>query len=167
MTRCTLSFSVKLATSDADLHDACVVRAQGYGHHLPHAREQFSRPDAQDRHRATAVVLCHDKQTGNPIGTLRIQRNCSGPLQLESSLILPRWLAEQSKAEITRLAVARGADPLTRLMLMKASYLYCLAAQVRWMVIGARCDSGTCWARTTGCRCSTPAGCRTASSPST
>lgn len=141
MTQSVLSFSVRLATSEADLRDACAVRAHGYGHHLPHAREQFAQPDAQDRHRAAAIVLCHDKATGAPTGTLRIQRSCSGPLQLESSVILPRWLADQPKAELTRLAVTRGADPLTRLMLMKASYLYCLASQVRWMVIGARSDA--------------------------
>jgi hypothetical protein len=141
MTKSVLNFSVRLCRGDADLRDACAVRAQAYGHHLPQVRQQFAQPDAQDRHRATAIVLCHDKPSGAPTGTLRIQRNCQGPLQLEGSLILPRWLADQPKAELTRLAVTRGADPLTRLMLMKASYLYCLASQVRWMVIGARCDA--------------------------
>ena len=141
MTKSTLGFSVQLATNDADLRDACEVRAQAYGHHLPQVRQQFAEPDAQDRHRATAIVLCRDKQSDQPTGTLRIQRSTCTPLQLESSVILPRWLAEQPKAELTRLAVTRGADALTRLMLMKASYLYCLANQVRWMVIGARSDA--------------------------
>jgi len=30
------------------------------------------------------------------------------------------------------------ADPLVKLSLMKASYLFCMATQIRWMVIGAR-----------------------------
>jgi hypothetical protein len=63
------------------------------------------------------------------------------PLQLEGSVILPRWLADEPRAELTRLAVMPGADPQTRLILMKAAYLYCLASQVRWMVIGARSNA--------------------------
>jgi hypothetical protein len=136
-----LSFTVRLAMTDADIRAACKVRSQAYGHHLPGVRQQFAQPDAQDRHRATAVILCRDKQSGQAEGTLRIQRSSHGPLQLESSMILPRWLAEQPRAELTRLAVMRGADALTRLTLMKASYLYCLANQMRWMVIGARSEA--------------------------
>ena len=141
MTLAQLSFTVQLAMTDADIRAACKVRSQAYGHHLPQVKQQFAQPDAQDRHRATAIVLCRDKHTGQATGTLRIQRSSHGPLQLENSMILPRWLAEQPRAELTRLAVTRGADAVTRLTLMKASYLYCLANQVRWMVIGARSEA--------------------------
>src|SRR5690349_815421 len=34
-----------------------------------------------------------------------------------------------------------AGDPLVKLCLMKASYLFCLATQVRWMVIGARSEA--------------------------
>ena len=44
----------------------------------------------------------------------------------------------KSRAQISRLAVLAGADPRTKLSLMKACYQYCLATGVRWMVIGAR-----------------------------
>lgn len=141
MTLAKLSFTVRLALTDADIRAACKVRSQAYGHHLPGVRQQFAQPDAQDRHRGTAIVLCRDKQDGQAVGTLRIQRSSLGPLQLEHNMILPRWLADQPRAELTRLAVMRGADSLTRLALMKASYLYCLANQVRWMVIGARSEA--------------------------
>lgn len=142
MTQALLSFTVQLAMTESDVRAACRVRAEAYGHHLPQVRQQFAVPDAQDRLRTTAVILCRDKGSDDPIGTLRIQRSTpQQPLQLEHSTDLPAWLSGQPRAELTRLAVMQGADKLTRLMLMKASYLYCLANQVRWMVIGARCEA--------------------------
>lgn len=141
MPTCHLSFDVRVATTLSELREACAVRAQAYGRHLPQMLDLLAEPDALDRQRCSASLLCRDKASGVPIGTARIQRNTQGPLQLEASLILPRWLADQPKAEITRLAVMPGADAQTRLMLMKAGYLYCLASQVRWMVIGARSDA--------------------------
>lgn len=136
-----LGFTIGLVRGESALRAACVVRAQGYGHHLPELGGQLGEPDAQDRQRGCAVLLCRDKADGRPTGTARIQRTMSGLLQLEHSVILPRELAEQPRAEITRLAVAPGADALTRLALMKAAYLHCLASQVRWMVIGARSEA--------------------------
>ena len=134
----TLGFTLRLATSTADLQEACAVRAQAYGHHLPELGSRLAEPDALDHAEGTAVFLCRDKASGCGIGTLRIQSSAFGPLLLERSLDLPATLAAMPRAEITRLAVLPGADPLAKLCLMKASYLYCLASQQRWMVIGAR-----------------------------
>ena len=47
-------------------------------------------------------------------------------------------MRSDTRAEITRLSAVAGADPLVKLCLMKASYLFCMATQIRWMVIGAR-----------------------------
>jgi len=134
----TLSFSVQLATSREDIREACLVRAASYGHHLPELGERFAQAEALDHAEGTAIVLCRDKQTGRGVGTARFQLSAFGPLMLENSLILPEHLSSAPRAEITRLAVVAGADPLIKLCLMKASYLYCMAAQQRWMVIGAR-----------------------------
>lgn len=136
-----LSFTVRLARHHGDLADACRLRSEAYGRHLPHLTQPLARPDGLDGQPGSAIVIGRDKASGRPIGTLRIQRNQHAPLLLESSVILPRRLAERSRAEITRLAVAPGADARTRLALMKAAYLYCLASQVRWLVIGARSDA--------------------------
>jgi hypothetical protein len=141
MTTSHLTFSVSLAATAADLQDVCGVRACAYGHHLPDMQETLAVPDAVDGRRGTAILVCRDKATGAATGTARIQRNVAMPLQLEGSVILPRWLADEPRAELTRLAVMPGADPQTRLILMKAAYLYCLASQVRWMVIGARSNA--------------------------
>ena len=67
-----------------------------------------------------------------------VQTNAGGPLLIEHSVSVPDAIRADSKAEITRLSAVAGADPLVKICLMKAGSLYCVAAQVRWMVIGAR-----------------------------
>ncbi len=138
MNSCVLEFTLHPVSSQEDLLAACSVRAQAYGHHLPELAERLAVPDETDRHPDTTVFLCRDKAGGQPTGTMRVQTSVHGPLMLEQSVELPPWLAGQARAEITRLAVRVGADPLTRLCLMKASYLFCMAHRVRQMVIGAR-----------------------------
>lgn len=137
----SLSFTVRLATSVNDLRDACTVRAAAYGRHVPQLRSTLAVPDAIDTQRDSAVILCRDKSSGAAVGTLRLQRASTGAIQLEHSVDLPDRYRNRPRAELTRLAVWPGADAQVRLMLMKASYLWCLASQVRWMVIGARSDA--------------------------
>lgn len=138
MSSCTLGFVLQPVASHEDLLDACAVRAQAYGHHVPELGQCLAEPDALDLDAGTEVFLCRDKASGRAVGTMRIQTSHAGPLMMERSVALPHWLALTPRAEITRLAVGTGADPLTKLCLMKASYLYCVAKQVQWMVIGAR-----------------------------
>jgi hypothetical protein len=138
MSVCTLGFTLRLATSHQDLLDACAVRVQAYGHHLPEMARRLAEPDELDLRDGTAVFICRSKAGGPATGTMRIQTNYRGALMMESSFALPGWLASAPRAEVTRLAVRVGADPLTKLCLMKASYLYCMAQRVHWMVIGAR-----------------------------
>lgn len=138
MSSCTLGFALQPAASHDDLLDACAVRAQAYGHHLPELVARLAEPDALDQAPGTTVFLCRDKANGRATGTMRIQTSHTGALMMEQSVTLPDWLAAVPRAEITRLAVSVGADPLTKLCLMKASYLFCVAQQVQWMVIGAR-----------------------------
>jgi hypothetical protein len=133
-----LGFTLQLVSSTEDLLDACAVRAQAYGHHLPEMGSKLAEPDELDFAPGTAVFLCRAKADGRATGTMRIQSSASGPLLMESSLSLPTWLRDVSRVEITRLAVRVGADPLTRLSLWKASYQFCIANQLNWMVIGAR-----------------------------
>lgn len=134
----TLNFTLQVARNERDLQDACAVRAAAYGHHLPELRQAFAQPDALDRHPATVVLLCRDKATGQATGTARIQSSHAGRLLIEHSLPLPPALATRPRAEITRLSVTAGADPLTKIALMKASYLFCRAEGIDHLVIGAR-----------------------------
>jgi hypothetical protein len=138
METASLGFLVRLANSDDDFCDACQVRAIAYGHHDPEMGPKFGDIEMFDKAEGTVVLLCRDRSTGECVGTLRIQVSGFGPLTIESSLNLPPWLASRPRAQISRLAVVAGASSVVKLLLMKASYQYCLATQVRWMVIGAR-----------------------------
>jgi len=134
----TLSFGVRPIASDWALADACTVRAKCYGHHLPALKDTYAAPDPMDESGSCTSFLAFDKLSGAPLGTVRVQLSTLGPLMLESSYEVPEWMAPRTRAELTRLSVLPGADPLVRLMLWKAGYYYCLANQIQCMVIGAR-----------------------------
>lgn len=136
----SLSFRLRVAHDHEDLQQACAVRRAGYGHHLPDLADGLLEPDLQDGDPSTVILLCHDKLTGQAIGTARIQVTTrgSGRLPIEQCVELPEAMRMQGRAEITRLSAVPGADPRVRLALWKAGYLYCLATQARWLLIGAR-----------------------------
>lgn len=119
-----------------------MVRADGYSRHLPSQEATFfALRDSWDGNPSTTILLCRDKASGVAIGTLRISRDTEVspmPLVIDDGVLLPSWIATQSRAEITRFAVSQTAHQETRLILMKASYAYCIANRVRWMVVGAR-----------------------------
>jgi hypothetical protein len=108
---------------------------------VPHLRAPFAEPDDLDWSPDTTVFLAVDKDSGAAVGTARLVTNARRPLQIEQSAVLPEPLSDRVLAEVTRLSVLPGHDdPRVKLGLMKATYLYCIARQVHWMVIGARSD---------------------------
>lgn len=134
----SLTFTVRIAREGSALREACALRAMAYGHHVPALADALAEPDALDLDPGTVVLVCRDKATHAVVGTARIQRNHPTPLAIEGSFPLPDGIARHTRAEITRLAIRPGADPLVRPMLVKACWLYAVAAQIRWLVIGAR-----------------------------
>ncbi len=136
-----LSFKVRIARTPQDIQAACRVRAASYGHHLPHLHATLMEPDLLDADKNTVVAICVDKQSGCAVGTARFQTNAGGKLLIEHSITVPESMRTDTRAEITRLSAIAGADPLVKLSLMKASYLFCMATQIRWMVISARNDA--------------------------
>jgi hypothetical protein len=139
--RQTLTFELRLVRTREELLAACRVRAKSYGHHMPHLRDALLEPDSLDAVESTVNVLCVDKLGGFPIGTARFQISENGPLLIEGSVNVPANMQRDTRAEITRLSAVPGADKLVKVCLMKASYLFCMASQVRWMVIGARSEA--------------------------
>jgi len=135
-----LSFTLRPVESHEDLLLACAVRAQAYGRKFPEYLESMSVPDAIDSSPWTAVFLCEDKITGEAVGTMRVQSTTRGNSKLEiEKYIQPTPELELfGRAEITRLSAVHGADPFVRLALWKAAYLYCMATQARWLIIGVR-----------------------------
>lgn len=138
MASASLSFSLRVARSTLELEAACVARSLSYGHHLPALKTPLASPDLADLAPGTAVLVCADKHRGHTVGTARVQVSTRGPLLIEQAIELPEAMTGHARAEITRLSAVPGADPLVKLALWKAAYLYCQASQVRWMVIGAR-----------------------------
>jgi hypothetical protein len=141
MATASLSFSVRIARSAQALEGACEARSASYGHHLPALRAPFAVPDRIDLTPTTAVLVCTDKASGRTVGTARVQLSTRGPLLIEQAFELPETLAAHARAEVTRLSAVPGADPLVKLALWKAAYLFCQASQVRWLVIGARSEA--------------------------
>ena len=137
----SLSFTLRLVETHEDMAKVCRLRAEGYGHHAPALREHMALPDAIDQSPWTGVFLCEDKASGASIGTMRVQDNTRGGVQveIEKYLSLPDWLtAGGGRCEMSRLVIAAGADPLVKAALWKAGYLRCLSLQVKWMIVGAR-----------------------------
>ena len=137
------NFEVCIASTEAELSQACIVRQVAYGHHLGgEAVAGFSSVESLDRAPGTAVLLCRDKVTGEVVGTARINVGHEAhSLLIERHVILPRQIATRLRAEVTRLAVLPGANGLVKLCLMKAVYHYCLANGIDWLVIAARNDA--------------------------
>jgi hypothetical protein len=135
------SFEVRIAGSNKDLEAACRVRSVAYGRHAPTLQAQLSHPELLDSAPGVVILVCLEKVSGRPIGTARVQSNAYGPLLIERSIAIPADIANESRAEITRLSVIPGGDPQAKLALFKGVYLCCLAMQIRWMVVGARSDA--------------------------
>jgi len=135
----SLTFTLREVESADDLAKVCALRVECYGRHAPHLGEHMARPDAIDASPWSTVFLCEDKSSGAPIGTMRVVDNRHGSkLEIEHFLQVPDWMTGDIRGEMTRLAIAPGADPLVKAALWKAGYLRCVQAQVRWLVIGAR-----------------------------
>ena len=134
-----LPFRVKIVTNDEDLWKAVRLRQSAYARHVPEFARQLEEPEVADREAGSVVLLAESKLDGSSLGTMRIQTNRYGPLELEESGELPAWLQDCSLAEATRLGVGEGSiGRVVTTALFKAYYLYCLDQGIDWMVITAR-----------------------------
>lgn len=134
-----LPFTVKLVTTEEKMNKAVSIRHSAYARHVPDFAEQLKRPESRDFEDGTVILLAESKLDGTPLGTMRIQTNQFSPLGLEQSVDLPDWLQGLNLAEATRLGVTETREGrVVKTFLFKAYYLYCLHAEIDWMVITAR-----------------------------
>lgn len=139
MTEERLPFTVRVARNDDALQKAVTIRQAAYARHMPDLAERLKEPEALDHDRGSVVLLAESKMDGSPLGTMRIQTNRFKPLSIEQGVELPAWLSDRSQAEATRLGVDLGrTGRLVKTTLFKAFFLYCVEANIEWMVIGAR-----------------------------
>ena len=134
-----LPFTVRVVRSEEALHKAVAIRQAAYARHVPAFAAKLSSPEPNDHDQGSVVLLAESRLDGSPVGTMRIQTNRFRDLAIEQSVELPAWLKNRSMAEATRLGVAQGSSGrVVKIVLCKAFYLYCLAANIEWMVIAAR-----------------------------
>lgn len=134
-----LPFTVRVVRSEEALNKAVAIRQAAYARHVPAFAEKLKAPEAYDRADGSVVLLAESKLDGSPVGTMRIQTNRFKDLALTQSAELPAWLRNRSMAEATRLGIEVGrTGRVVKAMLFKAFYLYCIEANIEWMVITAR-----------------------------
>lgn len=134
-----LPFTVRVVRSDDALQKAVTIRQAAYARHVPAFAEKLSAPEPNDRDQDSVVLLAESRLDGSPLGTMRIQTNRFREIAIAQSVELPAWLKNRSMAEATRLGVELGrAGRVVKTMLFKGYYLYCVEANIEWMVIAGR-----------------------------
>ncbi len=136
-----LPFTVRVVRSETALYKAVAIRQAAYARHMPVLAERLRAPEPLDHDQGSVVLLAESKLDGSPLGTMRIQTNRFDPLSIEQAggVELPAWIENKSQAEATRLGVDLGrTGRLVKTVLFKAFFLYCVEANIEWMVIGAR-----------------------------
>ncbi len=137
--RVDLPFTVKIVRTDDQLGKAVAIRSEAYARHIPQLGDALRVPETIDRTTDTILFLAEAKDTGEPLGTIRIHTNFSTPIPVEESIELPEIFQGRVIAGVSRLAVKPGSrGRLVKLALFKALHRYCLAKQIEWLVIGAR-----------------------------
>lgn len=134
----SLPFTIKVASTQADLELAVDMRRAAYRRHLPEFAATM-QVEPMDEAPGTVVLLAQSRLDGGPLGTMRIQTNAFGPLAVEQSVSLPDWLANARLAEATRLGVERGMiGRMVKVALCKAYFMYCAQNGIDWMLVTAR-----------------------------
>lgn len=134
-----LPFTVRIVRSEEALYKAVAIRQAAYARHVPAFAEKLKTPEANDYDQGSMILLAESKLDGSPVGTIRVQANRYRSLAIEQSAELPARMRDSSMVEATRLAVAEGrVGRVTKVVLIKALYLYCLESSIDWVIAGAR-----------------------------
>lgn len=134
-----LPFTVRLVLDEAHLAKALHIRQSAYARHVPDLARTLGSAELCDNDPGAVILLAESKLDEAPLGTMRIQTNRHSPLLLETSVTLPEWLQGRTLAEATRLGVTNTfMGRVTKTVLFKAFYLYCVQTGVDWMVIAGR-----------------------------
>ena len=134
-----LPFTIRIASTEADLRKVVHIRHAAYARHVPALAAALSLAEPTDYEPGVTLLVAESKLDGSPLGTMRIQTNRFRELSIQQSMELPEWLRGRHLAEATRLGVEQGrTGTLVKTVLFKAFYHYCLQQGVDWMVITAR-----------------------------
>lgn len=131
-----LPFTIRLVRTDDQLARAVKVRTTSYSRRLPSLARVLRNAEPEDGEQGSIVLLAESKETGAPVGTLRIHTNIHCPTEFERELTLPKQFDGQSIAHVSRLGVVSGkSSTQVKFALFKALYRYCLARQIEWIMV--------------------------------
>lgn len=134
-----LPFTVRLVANEEDLYKAVRIRHATYARLVPALAKKVKYPEVADTETGVVLLLAESKQSGAPLGSMRIQTNEFRPLHLEHSVALPGWMQALRLMEASRFGISDQADSsLVEAALFKACYQYCRRNDVLWMVIAGR-----------------------------
>lgn len=134
-----LPFTVRVVRSEKSLYKAVAIRQAAYARHVPEFAQKLKGPEPNDYDRGSMILLAESKFDGTPVGTIRVQSNRYRSLTIEDSAELPARMQGSNMVEATRLAITEGrVGRVTKVVLIKALYLYCLEANISWVIAGAR-----------------------------
>lgn len=134
-----LPFAVRVVRNEDALFKAVAIRQSAYARHVPAFAETLKTPEPSDYDQGSMILLAESKLDGSPVGTIRVQSNRYRRLTIEQSAELPIRMRGKNMVEATRLAIAEGrVGRVTKVVLIKALYLYCLEAKIDWVIAGAR-----------------------------
>lgn len=108
----SLPFTVRLASSQGDIEKVCLQRAQAYARHQPDlvSRLTLSRPEPEDLRDDVVILMAESKESGEVVGTLRLQTNLNRPLRFETELPLPERFRGKHLLEAGRMTVRNGPE---------------------------------------------------------
>lgn len=134
-----LPIRVRIVRTPEQLERVCELRSLAYSQRNPALGERLKKPEDVDFDPGTVVFLAESKEDGLAVGTMRIHTNLFQPVPMQTVVPMPERLQGQLLAEACRFC-ARSTynNPLVRLALFKATYLYCYANQVQFLLCVAR-----------------------------
>jgi hypothetical protein len=131
--------SVRLVRTSGQLVEIGRVRSRAYSKHVHNVHADDSGLDSQDQDSKTISIYCEDKTSKKTLGALRISIADDEFLPIQKAFLLPTEMLGTRIAEITRLAMpASPNSKFIKALLFKALFQYCVAMQVKWMIVGAR-----------------------------
>ena len=134
-----LPFTIKRVETAEQMRKAVQVRHAAYARHIPDFADTLRLPEDCDYDDDSIVLLAESKLDGTPLGSTRIQTNQHGPLHLESSVVLPDWLAGMRLAEVTRLGIDESRmGRIVKIALIKACFDYCELQGIDHAVVTGR-----------------------------
>ena len=137
----SLPFKLGLVRTEDQFSAVCRLRTEAYGRHTEGYGDLLTTPELMDFAPGVLVIYVQDKDSGEIVGTARLQTNSHEKLAIARGYPLPDWITTMPAAEICKFAILPGykyAGRQLNKLILKACYKFCLATQISWIVIGAR-----------------------------